>query len=138
MLAAVDIDWPRWTDLIFREAAELIRIGQLPRSVKSQFFQALAKVPEADINHWRWRWMRKTLQRPLRFVKESSKPLRTRLQKRIEEIRIGRRPDQGIHQHQTLRSWTDRIHGSDAGFVNIAAAAVWYSRQAIQTQNAAA
>ncbi len=47
-LDGVEIDWRHWTDLIFREAAELVRIGQLPRSVIPEFLNAVAKVPARD------------------------------------------------------------------------------------------
>ncbi len=116
-LAGVEIDWTFWTDLIFREAAELTRIGQLPPSVMPEFFKAVAKIPGQRSGYWRWRWARKTLERPWRRLQEISRPWRRAL----------RRSEARLPRTDTNYGWTDRIYGARMGFANIAEAADWFA-----------
>jgi hypothetical protein len=116
-LAGVEIDWPRWTDLIFREAADLMRIGQLPPSVMREFFKAVSKIPGQRTSYWRWRWARKRIERPWRSFQEISRPWR----------HAWRWPETGFLQRGTNYGWTDRIHGAKMGFANIVEAADWFA-----------
>lgn len=116
-LAGVEIDWRHWTDLIFREAAELVRIGQLPQSVINDFQRAVARLPMASPRYWRWRWTRKSLERPWRLWKEISRPWR----------RAVRRAPSGFQHSATGYGWTDRIYGGTMGFTSIVEAADWFA-----------
>jgi Glycosyl transferase family 2 len=123
-LEGVEIDWPMWTDETFREAAALVRHGQLPRWAIGQFMKIVGELPVAGPLYWRWRWIRKTLERPLGLLKNVSRPVRHAVYK-PRRLRLETGGGYG---------WAKRIMGANAGFSNIVEAAHWFSKHFLRSR----